>query len=166
MQTLGPTVLVPRPHQLALTPSRCRGQTISVSRPLKYAHRHAELACCPPPDAKPAVGRLFRFVRLPVEDEWNYLPRALQQPNRCWKGEDECCSALALSCFRTHGAARKLWKGIAKRHKNIRSDLGSVIAFVDLCGDDGLVLPTAPHTDLHEFDGASLKGRYHQVEEL
>lgn len=79
-------------------------QPAQVAVPFKYAVQIRDIAKCPVQPNFTNIGMAYRFAKANVDDDANYLPIALLEPDRSLPGRKpvtECCAGWSLSMFTT-----------------------------------------------------------------
>jgi hypothetical protein len=85
----------------------------------------------------------------------NFLPPAAISPQRMFHGDEQHCSAYALSMFVSDAEAVAFYRGFLARNKNAYKFLGTHLAEVSIGQADALVGPpdAKGHVDVHEAQG-------------
>lgn len=121
-------------------------QPAQVVVPFKYAVQIKEIAKCPVHPNFTDVGMAYRFAQANVNDDSNYLPIALLQPDRSLPGRKpitECCTGWSLSMFTTLDALQN----------RVRKTGDFAPKFLKRVGDHFIQLKLTPacgvHTDVN-----------------
>ena len=123
---------------------------------LRYQAEMGGLCDCPTEEFAPKNRVGFRFCREDVQDTRNWTPGALLQPGRNWG--DNSCIAWALSLWNDETAARRKFRKLKKRNKNIHKRIGTHLAEVMVVESDGVsdAANSAGHFSLFQSSECSL----------
>ena len=140
-----------------------------VEKPLKYHEIIKEQnldSNCPFSDCYEANLTAYRWVKLPIEDEDNFLPKLIldrkhnKPPRRNNSDDKTICSDCALSMFDDKDKATKKFNKYPKRTRNL---LGySHVAKGEIAQSDGVItqISNSGHFDLFEYENVSLKHKF------
>ena len=92
----------------------------------------------------------YRYVHSDISDCNNFLPPAIQQPQRLFKNK---CSSYALSFFENKEGALKRYKRLVKNSENVSKLLGENLAEGNIIDKHGVCTENNnfSHFDLFEF---------------
>lgn len=127
---------------------------------MKYATYLNTIENCPSTKCSPKSGVAYRFVYEDLHHPHNLLPAALIR-QRPYGTPEQRCSAYALSMFRSESEARSRFAQLEKHTRNLREKIGSHLASVVLCPNDGVASSIASngHFDFFESAGVDLVPR-------
>lgn len=139
---------------------------------LKYSAHHKSCDCeCPSASCEQAApaSNGYRFVSNdPVNPTSDFLPVAIEKPERGFKNSAKRCQAFALSYFNTLAAAKKRWESLAKSCPAVFKKK-NLICETNFCDGDGLFCPvnsSTGHFDFHEAESCDLSPRSQVVLEM
>ena len=104
---------------------------------------------------------VFRFVREPLTDPWNFTPQAKKNPKRRFRDDPSRCGAYALSVFRSKDEAARFYRNQVEKHgTKMHTALGTHLARVDVNPADGCLSSVRGdgHRDLYESTGVVFAG--------